>query len=134
MSSRVTFRTVLFLLALVVLGTGAVEIALGPAALPGSPDVPPTVDSNYRFFAGIWTAAGIVLMPAVRHPERHGTALRAVFGAVFLGGLARGISYLSAGAPHVLHTAFIGVELVLPPLMLLWYGRLTRTAPDAATA
>lgn len=51
---------------------------------------------------------------------------------MFLGGVARGISYLDVGAPHPLHTAFIGVELLLPPLMLLWYARVypsVRTRP-----
>jgi hypothetical protein len=31
------------------------------------------------------------------------------------------------GAPHAMHTAFIGVELLLPPLMLLWYTRARAT-------
>ncbi|QGV82141.1 DUF4345 domain-containing protein [Streptomyces ficellus] len=124
MSSRHAFRCVLALLALFVLVTGVLEIAVGPSLLPGGPDVDTTVDSNYRFFAGIWCSLGIVLAVAARDPGGHATPLRAVFGAVFLGGIARGVSYLDVGAPHALHTAFIGVELLLPPLLLLWYGRL----------
>ncbi|MEV3988657.1 DUF4345 domain-containing protein [Streptomyces sp. NPDC049837] len=127
MSSRRAFRSVLVLLALFVLVTGALEIVVGPSLLPGSPDVSTTVDSNYRFFAGIWCALGIVLTIAARDPESHAPALRAVFGAVFLGGVARAVSYLDAGAPHAMHTAFIGVELILPPLMLLWYSRVRAT-------
>ncbi|MFF8289492.1 DUF4345 domain-containing protein [Streptomyces sp. NPDC016309] len=126
MSAHQGFRWVLVLLASFVTATGLLEIAVGPALLPGSPEVPPTVDSNYRFFAGVWCALGIVMLRTARRPGDHAATLRAVFGAVFLGGLARGVSYIDAGAPHPVHAAFIGVELLLPPLMLLWY---TRTHP-----
>ncbi|MER7112391.1 DUF4345 domain-containing protein [Streptomyces sp. NPDC000229] len=127
MSARRGFQSVLVLLAVFVLVTGLLEIIVGPSLLPGSPNVSTTVDSNYRFFAGIWCSLGVILMIAARHPDRHAPALRAVFGAVFLGGVARGISYLDVGAPHAMHTAFIGVELLLPPLMLLWYTRVRAT-------
>jgi hypothetical protein len=120
---------VLVLLALFVLVTGLLEIVVGPSLLPGDNDVSTTVDSNYRFFAGVWCALGIVLLAVARRPEDHAAAFRAAFGAVFLGGIARGVSYLDVGAPHPMHTAFIGVELFLPPLMLLWYARAHRTTP-----
>ncbi|RST19234.1 DUF4345 domain-containing protein [Streptomyces sp. WAC05374] len=123
MSSRRAFRSVLVLLALFVLVTGVLEIVVGPSLLPGNNEVSPTVDSNYRFFAAIWCALGVVLMAAAKDPDAHAPALRAVFGAVFLGGVARAVSYVDAGAPHAMLTAFIGVELLLPPLLLLWYSR-----------
>ncbi len=126
MSSRHGFQWVLFALALVVVATALADIAVGPSVLPGRPEAGPTLDSNYRFFAGVWCAVGIVLLTALRDVERHALALRAVFGAVFLGGVARGVSYLAAGPPHALHTAFIGVELLLPPLLLLWSLRVCR--------
>ncbi|OKK03604.1 hypothetical protein AMK26_19295 [Streptomyces sp. CB03234] len=127
MSARRGFQSVLVLLAVFVLVTGALEIIVGPSLLPGDPEVSTTVDSNYRFFAGIWCSLGIILAVAARRPDSHAPALRAVFGAVFLGGVARGISYLDVGAPHAMHTAFIGVELLLPPLMLFWYTRIHPT-------
>ncbi|WP_344360438.1 DUF4345 domain-containing protein [Streptomyces gobitricini] len=129
MSSRRGFQWVLTLLTLFVLVTGVLEMVVGPSLLPGDPEVSTTVDSNYRFFAGIWCALGLVLAVASRRPEDHAAAVWAAFGAVFLGGIARGVSYLDVGAPHPVHTAFIGVELLLPPMMLLWYTRVRRTAP-----
>ncbi|MFI7415614.1 DUF4345 domain-containing protein [Streptomyces sp. NPDC049627] len=127
MPFRRTLQTVLVLLALIVLGTGGLDIVAGPAALPGHPEVSTTVDSNYRFFAGVWTTLGLVLLRLVPHVERNGAALRVVFGAVFLGGVARLVSFLAVGAPHPLHTAFIGVELLLPPALLAWQTRLARS-------
>ncbi|MDH2387948.1 MULTISPECIES: DUF4345 domain-containing protein [Streptomyces] len=125
-SSRRWFQSVILLLGLVVVGTALADIALGPSVLPGVVEADTTLDSNYRFFAGLWCTLGIVMLATVPHVERHALALRAVFGAVFLGGLARGLSYLSVGAPHALFTAGIGVELLLPPLLLLWSRRVCR--------
>ncbi|WP_175407359.1 DUF4345 domain-containing protein [Streptomyces sp. TRM64462] len=133
-SHRRTFQGVLILLGLVVLGTGALDIVSGTTALPGDPYAGPTLDSNYRFFAGVWCALGLVLFAAAPRPEDHALALRGVFAAVFAGGLARGVSYLAVGAPHALFTAFIGVELLLPPLLLLWYGRLSGARSGRAGA
>lgn len=125
-SPRRWFQSVLLLLGLVVVGTALADITVGPSVLPGSPEATTTLDSNYRFFAGIWCTLGLVLLAVVRHVERHALALRAVFGAVFIGGLARGVSYLAVGAPHALFTVGIGVELLLPPLLFLWSLRVCR--------
>ncbi|MFE3326603.1 DUF4345 domain-containing protein [Streptomyces sp. NPDC059176] len=135
MSSRRTFQGVLALLGVVVLCTGAPDVVAGPAALPGDLDVSTTLDSNYRFFAGVWCALGIALLAAARQPEGHGALVRVVFGAVFLGGSTRAVSYFAVGAPHAVYASFIAVELILPPALMLWYGRVvkreSRTAPPA---
>ncbi|MGP4002781.1 DUF4345 domain-containing protein [Streptomyces sp. 8N706] len=130
MSSRHSLQTVLILLALFVVGTGIFDVINGAAGLPGHPEVSTTVDSNYRFFAGIWITLGIVMMRCVPHVERTGAALRAVCGAVFLGGLARLISYADAGAPHRLFTAFIVVEFVVPAVLIAWQSRLVASGPE----
>ncbi|MCH0543301.1 DUF4345 domain-containing protein [Streptomyces sp. MUM 203J] len=125
-TSHRAFRSVLVLLGLVIVGTALADITAGPSVLPGSPGATPTLDSNYRFFAGIWCALGVVLLAAARHAGRHVSGVRVVCGAVFLGGLARTVSYLAAGAPHPLFVAGIGVELLVPPLLLLWSARVPR--------
>ncbi|MFF0000851.1 DUF4345 domain-containing protein [Streptomyces avermitilis] len=134
MSSRRAFQGALAVLGLVVLGTGTLDVVAGPTALPETLEVSNTLDSNYRFFAGVWCALGIALLSAARRPESHVSVMRAVFGAVFVGGLARGVSYYAVGAPHAMHAAFIGVELILPTVLLLWYGRLARLKAPVPTA
>lgn len=51
-SSHRALRSVLVLLGPTVVGTALADIAVGPSVLPGSPEATPTLDSNYRFFAG----------------------------------------------------------------------------------
>ncbi|MEG3630745.1 DUF4345 domain-containing protein [Streptomyces poriticola] len=120
------FRSVLVLLGLVIVGTALADIAMGPSILPGSPEVTPTLDSNYRFFAGIWCAIGITMLAAAWKTGLHVHGVRVVCGAVFLGGLTRTVSYLAAGAPHAVFVVGIGVELLVPPLLLLWSARVHR--------
>ncbi|MER7474425.1 DUF4345 domain-containing protein [Micromonospora sp. NPDC000018] len=132
MSSRRIFQLVLVLLGLFVVVTGTLDLLLGPAVVLGSVDVPVNVDSQYRYFGGLWLALGLVLLGAARQPERGHTALRVVYLAVFVGGVGRLASLLAAGTPHPLYVAFIGVEFVLPPLLLLWQNRVARPTLDGA--
>ncbi|MFJ8503579.1 DUF4345 domain-containing protein [Streptomyces avermitilis] len=133
MSSRRAFQGTLAVLGLVVPGTGTIDIVAGPSGLPETPEVSNTLNSNYRFFAGVWCALGLALLLAARRPESHVSVMRAVFGAVFVGGLARGVSYFAVGAPHAMYATFIGVELIAPTVLTLWYGRLARL-PAPVTA
>ncbi|MFF5205668.1 DUF4345 domain-containing protein [Streptosporangium sp. NPDC000396] len=134
--SRRALQTAVVLLGLVVLGTAVNDIAFGPAALPdhAQTQVNATLDSNYRFFAGVWFALGIVMLTLARRVEHSGPALRAVCGAVFLGGLARVLSLAVAGPPHPLFAAFIGVELLTPLVLVVWQSRLARSGSSAVSS
>ncbi|WP_433273402.1 DUF4345 domain-containing protein [Actinosynnema sp. CS-041913] len=123
-------RVVLVLLGLFVVGTGLMDVVVGPSALPGSPTASPTLDSHYRFFATMWLALGVVLLALVPRVETSTTALRGVCAAVFAGGLARIVSLIAVGPPHGLLVFFIGVELVLPPVLVWWQ----RTVSPASTS
>lgn len=130
MTSRRTFQAVLVLSGLFVVATGALDIVTGTALLPDSREIPVNVDSQYRFFASIWLTLGAVLLWIVPRPEQAVGPLRAVCGAVFLGGLARLLSLAVAGVPHPMFLAFIVIELVVPPALVIWQNRLTRTSPE----
>ncbi|RKS05303.1 uncharacterized protein DUF4345 [Nocardiopsis sp. Huas11] len=135
------FQSLVLLSALVVLCTGAMDVALGTAPLPGDDAVPVNVDSNYRFFAAVWLTLGVALVivaARVREPEST-PLLRLVCAAVLLGGVARVWSIVVAGVPDPMLLALLGVELVLPPVLLLWHRALTRGAaptpsPDGRSA
>jgi hypothetical protein len=45
---------------------------------------------------------------------------------VFAGGIARLVSLAQAGTPQPMIYALLAVELVAPPLLVLWHHRLTR--------
>ncbi|WP_309114337.1 DUF4345 domain-containing protein [Saccharothrix sp.] len=122
------FQGVLVVLGLFMLVTGSLDVVVGPALLPGAPEAVPTLDSHYRFFAALWLFLGVALLSVVRRVREAAKVLRYVCAAVFVGGLARVVSLVSVGTPHVLMVVFIGIELVLPPLLLWWHWSLTRPA------
>jgi hypothetical protein len=119
------FQVVLVLLGLFVAGTGLLEVVLGPSVLlPGSPRPEPTLDSNYRFFAAMWLAVGVALLSVVPRVREATTVLRFVSAAVFVGGLARIASWLAVGQPHALMLVLLAIELIVPPVLVLWQRRL----------
>ncbi|MFE9749878.1 DUF4345 domain-containing protein [Saccharothrix saharensis] len=120
------FQVVLVVLGLFAAGTGLLEVVLGPSVLlPGSPRPEPTLDSNYRFFAVMWLAIGVALLSVAPRVREATTLLRFVSAAVFVGGLARIVSWWAVGQPHPLMLVLLGVELIVPPVLVVWQRRLT---------
>ncbi|MFE3459826.1 DUF4345 domain-containing protein [Nocardiopsis aegyptia] len=130
------FQALVVLSALIILTTGAMDVALGTAPLPGEDAVPVNVDSNYRFFAAVWLTLGVALVVVaarVREPDS-APLLRLVCTAVVLGGLARVWSIVVAGVPDPMLLGLLGLEFVLPPILLLWHRALMRGAAATDTA
>jgi hypothetical protein len=85
------------------------------------------LDSNLRFFAGVWAGLGIALLWVVPSIERQGTLFRVVWGAVFLGGVGRLLSMVSLGAPPAPFIGFTILEIVGAPAFVYWQHRLERS-------
>jgi hypothetical protein len=104
--------------------TGLVDIVGGPEALPGESAVGDTADNAFRFNAAFWVAFGVAALWLVPRLLAETTAVRWLAGALFLGGVARVISLIDVGEPHELFLALMGVELLLPPVIVVWQSRL----------
>jgi hypothetical protein len=89
------------------------------------------LDSNMRYFSGLWMGIGIALIAVLGSIERQVTVLRAVSVAVFLGGVGRFLSMVQVGTPSAPYVAFTAAELAFPLLLLL--QRTLRTTEDADT-
>jgi Domain of unknown function (DUF4345) len=122
-------------------GLGLIPIITGALAMLGVEDplyrsigLPrsPLLDSNLRFFAGVWLGLGIALLWTVPTIERHTTLFRSVWGAVFLGGVGRLLSMLSLGAPPLPFIGFTILEIVGAPVFVYWQHRLARSASETA--
>jgi hypothetical protein len=117
------------LLALIPIATGIVTL-LGvkdplyrPLALPEAP----VLDSNLRFFGGIWLGIGLAMLWLVPSIERQGTLFRALWVAVFLGGVGRVLSWMLIGTPPKPYVGFILLELVGAPLFIYWQHRVAQS-------
>jgi hypothetical protein len=91
------------------------------------PEVP-VLDSNLRFLGGVWLGAGLALLWTVPAIEQQGTLFRALWVAVFLGGLGRLLSWRIIGAPPLPYIGFLLLEIVGAPLFIYWQSRVAQYA------
>jgi hypothetical protein len=82
------------------------------------------LDSNLRFFGGLWLGVGVTLFVLLRRIERHGTTFRAFWAMIFLGGVGRILSVVDAGVPPPPFLGVLALELVGAPLFVLWHRRI----------
>jgi len=119
---------------------GAIPIATGCIGLLGLRDplyvrcgIPVSLDSNLRFYSGLWLGLGIAMYSILPSIERQTVLFRAFWGAIFLGGLGRLASIVGVGAPPSPLLAVIGLELVGAPVFIVWQWQVAR-ASAAETA
>ncbi|HEX5741153.1 MAG TPA: DUF4345 domain-containing protein [Pilimelia sp.] len=130
-ASRRGLQITLGVLALIPIGTGLLDVVGGPGTLPSPQHLNPDLESNYRFFATIWLGFGLFLVWIIPRVEREVSLLRAVSGIVFAAGAARVLAMAVSGRPHPIFQAAMVLELVAPPVLVLWQHRVAR---EAATA
>jgi hypothetical protein len=95
------------------------HIAIGPAVIPGSVPVNPTMDSEDRFYATIFLGFGLALLWCAASVDHRSKFIRFLIALFFLGGCARVISILLVGPPNLFFQAMTALELLLPPLIWL---------------
>jgi len=79
------------------------------------------VDSELRFYSIFWIAYGVVLMRATGDVASYTKLVPILIAMFFAGGLARLMSLLTVGSPHLLFLTLMGVELVFPVFLIgLW--------------
>jgi hypothetical protein len=116
---------------------GLIPIATGLLGLLGVADpfyvaagVPPIVmlDSNLRFFSGVWLALGLALYWLIPKIERQTVLFRVLWAMIFVGGIGRLLSMAMLAWPPVPFVAFTALEIVGAPLFIVWQTRLSKSA------
>lgn len=122
---------ILRLLAIGCFVPAVLHVAFGVAgeSLIGAPvpdGIDPSLDSQNRFYGASFAIYGALLWYCARDLRGHGGLLKLVLALFFFGGCARGLSALQYGLPSLPILALWAVELIVPPLLLIWLGRRAR--------
>jgi hypothetical protein len=116
----------LWVLGGVMVVAGAAGVLLGARTVLDPGSFTANVDSETRFFAVWYAAAGVLVLLASRDIASSRTLIRVVAGAFFVAGLARLLSWAAVGRPHWTQLALMVVELVLPAVIVGWHAAATR--------
>jgi hypothetical protein len=84
------------------------------------------IDSELRFFAAWYVAAGVFVLRAATRPAAETITVRIIFGALFLAGCSRALSLVTVGTPHPVQLALMVIELVLPFVVIPWQAAVAR--------
>ena len=107
---------------LVAGGAGMVE---GPAMLRGvGSDVPPNLDSHFRYLSGLLFAIGLGFASCIPRIEAKTLRFRLLALLVLVGGFGRLVSLISFGPPGEGHLFGLVMELIVVPLLVLWQARV----------
>ncbi|MCV7254622.1 DUF4345 domain-containing protein [Mycobacterium hackensackense] len=113
--------------------SGLAGILAGPKALPGDKSqLDATADSEYRFVNAFWLATAPVIWSAIPHIEQRTGLVRRLTAVVFIGGLARLVSWRTTGRPHHVFVAATALELVCVPAVMVWQSRIARRARETS--
>jgi hypothetical protein len=127
--SRRILQVVTAILALIPIITGIVAMTGIDDPLYVSLGMPrsPVLDSNLRFFAWVWLGLGIALLWLIPTIERRTVLYRALWGAVFLGGVGRLLSIAFVGLPPISFLGFTALEIIGAPLFIYWQAQIARS-------
>ncbi|MEQ1597409.1 MAG: DUF4345 domain-containing protein [Casimicrobium sp.] len=116
------------ILALVPIITGLVGLTGLRDPLYAALNLPPdaTLDSNLRFYSGVWLGVGLAAAWIVPRIERETTLFRALWLMIFLGGIGRLLSLAIAGMPFAPFVGFTALEILGAPFFVWWQGRVAK--------
>jgi hypothetical protein len=127
--SRKLLQVATAILSLIPIATGIVAMTGVDDPLYASLNLPqsPVLDSNLRFFGGVWLGLGVAMLYLVPSIERRTVLFRALWGAVFLGGIGRALSAVFVGLPPGPFIGFTALEIIGAPLFVFWQTQVERS-------
>ena len=114
---------------------GAIPVVTGIIGMSGLSDplyasarLPHSIllDSNLRFFGGVWLGLGIAMYSTIRDIDKKTPLFRVLWGMIFIGGIGRLISMLIVALPPTPFIGFTLLEIVGAPTMIFWQARLAK--------
>jgi Domain of unknown function (DUF4345) len=123
-----TLQIVMALLGVIPVLTGIVSMFGLSDPLYAAAGIPANalLDSNLRFFAGVWLGLGLALYWIIPDIEKQTLLFRVVWGMIFLGGIGRLASMLFLAVPPLPFVGFTVLEIVGAPFFIWWQARIAK--------
>lgn len=86
------------------------------------------LDSNLRFFGGLWLVMGLAMAWLIPRIEHETALFRALWLMIFAGGVGRLLSMALVGLPPWPFVGFTVLEIVGAPCFLAWQARVAKRA------
>ena len=84
------------------------------------------LDSNLRFFNGIWIGIGVALLSTVKHIDIETKLYRVIWLCIFFGGIGRLLSIIFGGTPPAAFIGFTIFGIVGTPLFIYWQSIIAK--------
>ena len=129
-TSKIGLQIVMGILGIIPVATGLFGLLGVEDPLYAAAGVPPIVmlDSNLRFFSGVWLGLGLGIYWLIPTIERQTLLFRVLWAMIFIGGIGRLLSLTMLAWPPVPFVAFTALEIVGAPLFIVWQTRLSKSA------
>ena len=121
----------LWLLSLVMIVAGSVTVLLGAESVLREGSFTTDIDSEMRFYAVWYVAAGILLARSIPKVETEAFTIRLIGAAFFAAGCARALSWIVVGKPHVSQIVLMVIELCLPLVIIPLQAAVARKTDSA---
>ena len=124
--NRTVLQVLTAILGIVPVVTGLIGL-LGlndPLYAPVSTPHAILLDTNLRFFSGLWLGLGLALLWLIPSIERQTSLFRVIWGMIFVGGIGRVLSLIFAGAPPAPFIFFTFLEIIGAPVFIYWQHRV----------
>ena len=118
------------LLAVIPVVTGVLTMLGLADPIYAAAGLPPhaLLDSNLRFFGGLWLVLGLAMFWLVPRIASEVALFRVLWLMIFAGGVGRLLSMALVGAPPWPFVAFTLLEIAGAPFFIAWQARLARAA------
>jgi hypothetical protein len=126
--SRRALQVTLAVLGAIALTFGTLTVITGAGGVLGDGAASANVDSELRFHAAWYVAAGILLLRAVRRVELDGFTVRVICAGFLVAACGRALSVITVGAPHPFYLALMVVEFTIPVVVVPWQAAVARRA------
>ena len=117
------FRIATIIIAFIPLYFGVTGIWFGAAQLMGGEPFSAAMDNQFRYLSGVYIGVSAMLFYSAGDVAGRALVFRLAILAIFIGGCARVVSYLSVGEPPVELFAGMILELIAP-VLILWQAKI----------